>query len=218
MSTAIEKSWPAVAPQLLTADGTSLGVVTVADSSGFKVKQQIVISATGLPDVTAKIMRFISPTQFYVGPTSPGAGQGLTQRIDISLYTLLLGAFIYAQEQPKVTIRPDDIWQAVYRQEPGTTLGVEIDDKWGNPIDSVIGADGKTRLAVDAEVSVDLKSIGLFNMPYDTIGVSYPSSAVEQYQSYLGGLSGTPVQLVTVTYTDNTKNSIQNVVRTPTGP
>jgi hypothetical protein len=134
MTTAIEKSWPAVAPQAFTADGTTLGVVTIANSAGFKVKQQVVISASGLPDLTVKIMRFISPTQFYVGPTSPGAGQGLTQRTDVSAYTVLLGAFIYAQEQPKVTIKPDDIWQAVYRQEPGTTLGVEIDDQWGNPI------------------------------------------------------------------------------------
>lgn len=218
MSTAIEKSWPAVPPQLFTVDGTALGVITVANSRGFKVKQQVVISATGKPDVTAKIMRFISPTQFYVGPTNPTAGQGLTGRVNIAAYTVALGAFVYAQEQPKVTIKPEDIFQAIYRQEPGTTIGVEIDDQWGNPIDTVTGSDGKNRLAVDAEVSVDLKNIGLFNLPYDTVLVAYPSSTVEEYQSYVGGPTGTPVQLVTVTYTDNTKNAIQSVVRTPAGP
>lgn len=260
MTTAIEKSWPSVPPRAFTADGTALGVVTVADSTGFKVKQQVVISATGLPDITAKIMRFISPTQFYVGPTNPGAGQGLTQRTNIALYTTALGAFIYAQEQPKVTIKPDDILQAIYRQEPGTTIGVEIDDKWGNAIDSVIGVDGKNRLAVDAAITVESieigtvdqglpntpanawpvevygpnghpiqpnadgsvnvdvgKSVGLFNLEYDAIAVSYPSATVENYQSYLGGLSGTPVQLVVVTYADSTKNNITSVVRTPTG-
>jgi|ERR1700677_1223470 len=134
MTTAIEKSWPAVPPRAFTSDGTALGVVSVADSTGFKVKQQVVISAAGLPDLTVKIMRFISPTQFYVGPTNPKAGQGLTQRTDISSYTVLGGAFVYAQEQPKVTIKPEDIIQAVYRQEPGTTIGVELDDEWGNPI------------------------------------------------------------------------------------
>lgn len=133
MTTAIEKQWPAVAPQLFTADGTAQGVVTVANSTGFKVKQQIVIVATGLPNLTVKIMRFISPTQFYVGPTNPTAGQGLTGRTNISAYTVLLGAYVYAETQPKVTIRPDDIIQAVYRQEPGTTIGVELDDEWGNP-------------------------------------------------------------------------------------
>lgn len=151
-STAIEKFWPAVPPQLFTVDGTALGVVTVGNSSGFKVKQQVVISASGLPDLTVKIMRFISPTSFYVGPTSPTAGQGLTQRTDISAYTVLLGAFIYAETQPKVTIKPDDIIQAVYRQEPGTTIGVELDDQWGNPynannpipVEVITGSGGNT--------------------------------------------------------------------------
>jgi hypothetical protein len=133
---AIEKQWPAVAPQAFTVDGNALGVVTVANTAGFKVKQQVIISATGLPDLTVKIYRFISPTSFRVGPVNPTAGLGLTGKTDISAYTVLLGAFIYAQEQPKVTIKPDDIWQAVYRQEPGTTIGVEIDDQWGNPINA----------------------------------------------------------------------------------
>lgn len=236
MTTAIEKSWPSVSPRAFTADGTALGVVTVADSTGFKVKQQIVVSATGLPDVTAKIMRFISPTQFYIGPTSPTAGQALTKRTDISLYTVLLGAFIYAQEQPKVTIKPDDIIQAVYRQEPGTTIGVELDDEWGNPINkdnplpvsfdgtisigevSIVEGGNTMVVNPDGSINVDSKSIGLFTLPYDSIQTTYPSSTVEQYQSYLGGLSGTPVQLVTVTYTDSTKAVLQSVVRTPTGP
>lgn len=260
MSTAIEKSWPAVPPQALTADGTNLGVINVADSRGFKVKQQVVISATGQPDIIAKIMRFTSPTQFRVGPVNPKAGQGLTGTVDLSLYTVASGAFVYAQEQPKVTIKPEDIIQAVYRQEPGTTIGVEIDDQWGRPIDTVVGTDGKNRLAVDTtitvesieigtvdqgapntpanawpvevfgpnghaiepnadgSINVDLsKSIGLFNLPYDAISVAYPSAAVENYQSYLGGLSGSVVQLVVVTYSDSTKNNITSVVRTPTG-
>lgn len=260
MSTAIEKSWPAVPPQLLTVDGTSLGVIVVANSSGFKVKQQIVVVATGQPDIIVKILRFTSKTSFYVGPVNPKAGGGNT-RVDLSLYTVTAGAYVYAQEQPKVTVKPEDIMQAVYRQEPGTTIGVEIDDQWGNPIDSVIGSDGKNRLAVDTtiqvesieigtvdqgnpntpvnawpvevfgpnnhhaiepntdgSVNVDIsKSIGLFNIPYDSIAVTYPSATVEMYQSYLGGLSGTPVQLVVVIYSNATKNDIISVVRTPTG-
>lgn len=213
MTTAIEKFWPAVAPQAFIANGTSLGVVTLADTSGFKVKQQIVISATGLPDLNVKIMRFISPTKFYVGPVNPTAGQGLTARTNIALYTTALNAFAYAQEQPKVTLKPDDIIQAVYRQEPGTTIGVEIDDQYGNPIDAVTGSDGKNRLAVDAEVNVEVNSIALFTKPYDAIVAAYPSGTQETYQSKVGGVSGTNVQLVTVNYTDSSKNLIANAFR-----
>ncbi len=237
MSTAIEKSWPAVPPQLLTADGTSLGIVNVADSRGFKVKQQVVISATGQPDIIAKIMRFNSPTQFRVGPVSPKAGQGLTGTVDLSLYTVAQGAFVYAQEQPKVTIKPEDIMQAIYRQEPGTTIGVELDDEWGNPYSKdnplpvafdgtitigqveVVGSNGNTiEPNPDGSLNVNTKSVGLFTLPYDSIQTTYPSPTVENYQSYVGGLSGTPVQLVVVTYTDATKNVLQSVARTPTGP
>lgn len=231
MTTAIEKSWPAVAPQLLTANGTSLGVITVANSSGFKVKQQIVVVATGQPDATVKIMRFISPTQFYVGTPSPKAGQALTQRTDLSAYTVAAGAYVYAEEQPKVTVKADDIWQAIYRQEPGTTIGVEIDDQWGNPINKdnplpvafdgtisigqveVIGQNGNT-IEPNADGSIDTRStVGLFTEPYDTITATYPSSTQEVYKSRTGGISGTVVQTVTVNYTDATKNFILNVVR-----
>ena len=236
-TTAIEKSWPAVAPQLLTADGTAQGVVTVANSAGFKVKQQIVVVATGLPSLTVKIMRFISPTQFYVGPITPTAGQGLTGRQNISAYTVAAGAYVYAETQPKVTIKPEDIWQAVYRQEPGTTIGVEIDDQWGNPINAenplpvafsgsisigsveIVDGDNTLNVNPDGSINVDItKGIGLFTLPYDTIGVTYPSATVENYQSYLGGLTGTPVQLVVVTYADSTKATLTSVVRTPSGP
>lgn len=213
MTTAIEKSWPAVAPQLLTADGSSHGVVQVADSRGFKVKQKVVLVATGLPNLEVKIMRFLSPTSFYVGPLNPTAGQGLTGRADLSAYTMLLGAYVYAGEQPKVTIKPEDIFQAIYRQEPGTTIGVEIDDQWGNPIDTVTGSDGMNRLAVDAEVNVEVNSIALFTKPYDAIVASYPSPTQETYQSKVGGIAGTNVQLVTVNYTDSSKNLIANAFR-----
>src|ERR1035437_254514 len=158
--TAIEKSWPAVAPQAFIADGTQWGIVSVADSRGFKVKQKVILVATGLPDLEVKIMPFLSPTQFYVGPPNPTAGQGLTGRADIRAYTVLLGAYVYAADQPKVNIKPEDIIQAVYRQEPGTTIGVEIDDQWGNPIDSVRHADGINRLAVDAAITLESLEIG----------------------------------------------------------
>lgn len=233
MTTAIEKLWPYVAPQLFTADGTAQGVVTVANSTGFKVKQQVVISATGLPDLTVKIMRFITPTSFYVGPTNPTAGQGLTGRTDISAYTVASGAFVYAQEQPKVTIRPDDIWQAVYRQEPGTTLGVEIDDEWGNPINAdnplpvsfdgtisigqveIKGSPSGDLLNVNADGSIDVRnSVGVFTKPYDSITATYPTTTQEVYQSRIGGIAGAVQQTATVNYTDTTKNFILNLVVT----
>jgi hypothetical protein len=140
---AIEKFWPAVPPQLFTADGTTLGVVTIGNTAGFKVKQNVTIQSTSPNDeVNVQVKRVLSSTQLIVGPVPeslqpPIKQQGntlLSVREDISNFTTASGAFIYAGEQPKVIVPMADIVQAVYRQEPGTTIGVEIDDQYGNPV------------------------------------------------------------------------------------
>lgn len=48
---------------------------------------------------------------------------------------------------------------------------------------------------------------------FDSVGVDYPSDSVEVYTYYQGGLAGAVVATVTVTYTDNTKTSLDSVVR-----
>jgi hypothetical protein len=101
----------------------------------------------------------------------------------------------------------------------GNPFPVSIDSEI--TIGDVSIVEGGNTMAVnpDGSINIDIsKSIGLFDLPYDSIAATYPSATVENYQSYLGGLSGTPVQLVVVTYTDSTKNFITSVVRTPTGP
>lgn len=52
------------------------------------------------------------------------------------------------------------------------------------------------------------------DVEYDAIGASYPSSTVEVYSYYSGGLSGTLVATITVTYESSTKELITSVVRT----
>ena len=141
---AIEKSWPAVPPQLFTVDGNTLGVVNVASTAGFRVKQTVTIQSGSVPPISVQVKRVNSSTQLIVGPLAESilpankqqGNQLLSVRQDISAYTVLQGAFIYANEQPKANLKPDDIIQAVYRQEPGTTIGVELDDQFGNPINA----------------------------------------------------------------------------------
>ena len=141
---AVEKSWLAVAPQLFTADGNTLGIVNIASTAGFKVKQVVVISQ-GTPSTLhtlAQVKRVVSSTQMIVGPIPdslqpPQKQQGsslLSKRLNISAYTVASGSYVYAEELPKVIVPMPDILQAVYRQEPGTTIGVEIDDQFGTPI------------------------------------------------------------------------------------
>lgn len=209
-----EKDWLAVAPQLFTVDGSPKGLVQVADTAGFKVKAQVVIQATALPNLTVEVKRVLSKTQMYIGAVNKGIND---RSVDLSAYTVAAGAFVYQDQQPRNTVSPADILQAVYDQEPGVRIRVGLVDDYGNSFNE----NNPLPVSVNADIVVNdveiTKTIGLFNLPYDAILPSYPSSTQEQYQSYIGGLSGTPVQLVTVNYTDATKNFILNVTRVPTG-
>lgn len=54
----------------------------------------------------------------------------------------------------------------------------------------------------------------MWTLPKDTVTASYPSDTVEVYSSRIGGVSGSVQEVVTVTYTDNTKEALASVVRT----
>ena len=127
-----EKSWLAVAPQLFTSNGVDGGYITVADTAGFRVKAQVVISATGQPDLTLQLKRVLSKTQLVVGPLNSAIDN---TKINLTAYTLAAGAFIYQNQQPRVTITPADIIQSVYEQEPVCAIRTENVDQYGNPYD-----------------------------------------------------------------------------------
>jgi hypothetical protein len=137
---AVERTWLAVAPQALTTNGNAQGVVNISNTAGFKVKQSVVLSATGLPDLQVQVKRVVSPGQLIVGPIPASlqppqrqeGAQLLSRRIDISAYTVAAGAFIYAGEQPKSQLKPEDIIVAVYEQEPTVALRTTGVDQYGN--------------------------------------------------------------------------------------
>lgn len=127
-----EKSWLAVPPQLFTVNGSPNGLVTIADTGGFKVKAQVVISATGYPNLTVECKRVLSRTQMYVG----AIGKNINDRsIDLTNYSIANGAFIYQDEQARNTIAAQDIVQAVYEQEPTVAIRTTWVDKYGDVYD-----------------------------------------------------------------------------------
>lgn len=112
---ALERNWPAVAPQLFTSDGSVHGLVTVANTRGFKVKANAAIEATGQPKLLVEVKRVISATQLFVG----AIGKPISDRsVNLSAYTVAAGAFIYAEEQVKAQLTKADQDHATYDQEP----------------------------------------------------------------------------------------------------
>ena len=250
----LEKRLYAVPPQAFTANGDTAGIgaitIGVDACTLFKVKQQVLVAATGLPTLTLQIKEIDPNGTIWVGPfgaaarpagpnlpSKPPVSESLASRTSVAAYTTLLSANISADIQGRQKIDNAESTRAVYEEEPAVAIRSILVDDCGdkynstNPLPvaiegsitigdvSIVEGGNTMTVNPDGSINVDIsKTIGLFTLPYDSILATYPSATVEDYQSYLGGLSGTPVQLVVVTYTDSTKNFITSVVRTPAGP
>lgn len=127
---AVERKLLAVAATPFTADGTQFGVVTVPDTRGFKVKSVAFIAATSQPVIQVQIQRVISKTKMIVG--KPGTTVDKNQFINVSAYTVALGASISFPEQDKNKIKPDDIENAVYEADPTVAIRVIHVDPYGD--------------------------------------------------------------------------------------
>lgn len=201
---AIEKMWLGVLAQPLIADGTQFGLVTVADTAGYRVKGYAVLAANTQPIRQVQIQRVISSTQMIVG--NVGTSPSPAQFINISAYTVALSASIAFPEQDKNKIKADDIDQAVYEADPIVAKRVVAVDEYGK----IYSKDNP--IPVEADIVVN--SVQIFTKPYDSLKATYPSSVQEVYKTYLGGLGGVLQETVTVNYTDMSKSLIDTVVRT----
>lgn len=192
----LEKRWISVPPQAFMSDGTIQGQITVVDASLFKVKQVVSISAAGQPNLTLEIKTVESATQLRVGPVRGS----IKAYSDISAYTIVAGAFIFANEQERSSVPEQAVERLTYEEEPTVARRVILVDKLGNKFDET------NRLPTG--------SVQLFTKPFDAITALYPTPTQEIYESRVGGVSGTIQETVTINYTDTTKSYITNVART----
>lgn len=129
----LEKRFTAIPPQLLTSSGTANGVITVADTRLFKVKQEVVLVGTTLPILDIiEIKRINTINQMIVGPRN----SNINNVTDVSAYTLALNSSIFANEQKRPSIPAEEIIRAVYEEEPTTALRNMLVDKQGNDFDA----------------------------------------------------------------------------------
>lgn len=132
---AIERKWNAVPPQSFTVDGTAQGVITLADTAGFKTKQVAYLLKTAANPLPVQVMKVLSPTKLIVGAVNAKITAWMP--LDVSSYTVLSGASIGAEEQDKVANPPDgDHYKAVYESDPTVADRVVFVDKYGNFYDN----------------------------------------------------------------------------------
>lgn len=133
---ALERAWLTVTPIPLVADGTAQGLVTVADTAGFKVKGSAYLANTNGLQMIVQINQVISPTQMVVGkqgssPSSTG-GAASGAVVDISAFTVITGSTIGFPQQPKNKIKTDDIDEAIYEADPTVAIRSVLVDQYGN--------------------------------------------------------------------------------------
>lgn len=157
---AFEKRWPTVSPNPLVIDGTAEGLLGVADSRPFYVKQLVVLSSSTQPAIEFQVNRIVG-NLITVGPK----GSNIHSTSDISGYLVSDGASISVpREQPRPAISPDDVIRAIFEEEPTVALRSMLVDEYGdslgqdsdNPIHVQL-SDGSVNIGtVNAELEVQL--------------------------------------------------------------
>lgn len=128
---AFERKLAAVPPQAFTADGTSVGVVTIADTTGFYIKQFVNLQSNTLQPAGFQIKNVLSNTQLILGPPDNSLNAPL-KPTDLSAYTVADNAIISAPEQNNFNIKPDDHYQAVFLPAPVSADRIIPVDPHGN--------------------------------------------------------------------------------------
>lgn len=123
---ALEKKLRSIPPQAFTSNGTFAGKLTVADSTIFRVEQQVLLRATGEQPLPLAVKDIPDLVTIIVGP----ANMPLSAVADISLYTTAKSATIEADRQVRPSVIDQDIQRATYEEAP-------VDARRTYPVDKI---------------------------------------------------------------------------------
>lgn len=157
---AIEKTWPAVAPQALTADGTLDGTVQIQNAWLFRVGQEVLLKSNTQNPRVLKVKGIDFPSTIKLGLT----GFGINQLEDLSNFLVSENSTISANKQGRPHISPDEVMRAVFDEEPSVALRSVLVDRYGNYVGQdpsspfyVQLTDGSVNIGtVNAELEVQL--------------------------------------------------------------
>lgn len=152
-----EKKYLAISPQVLTANGTVDGLITIENTYCFKVGQ-VVLFKQGATHKQAKIQRVHSETQFTV--IEPDQSIITADKLDMSSF--LIGDTVEFKEKKRPVIDLLEIQRQVYEEEPTVALRTHLVDWLGRSYDAthplpVQLSDGSIDIGtVNAELEVQL--------------------------------------------------------------
>lgn len=145
---ATERNWGTVLPQPFTANGSNFGLITVADTAGFRTKQVAAILSNTLPPLSVQVKIVLSKTEMIVGSVDNKIGNW--PPLNISAYTVGNDASIGAQWQAKNNIGVEDAMKAVYESDPVVAIRTLSVDQYGTPLSS----DNPLPVTFDGTISI----------------------------------------------------------------
>lgn len=154
----IEKKLRAISPRLLTQNGTTDGVVKVADATLFKVEQEVDLKSSTQPVLPLAVKDIPDETTLVLGPR----GKPLSFKTNVSLYLVADAATIEASTQVKPNVIEQDIIRSSFEEAPTTARRSFLVDILGrgyttkNPL-PVRLSDGSVNIGtVNAEIETQL--------------------------------------------------------------
>jgi hypothetical protein len=127
-----ERNWSAVPIANVTIDGNANGYISVADTFGFYVKQQISLKTTSIGLSAYEVKEVLSKTVLRLGPVKTK----IDEISNLSAFTVAAGAQILAFRQQMPLIDQKDLTNALYVREPVVANRVINVDKYGNFYDT----------------------------------------------------------------------------------
>lgn len=138
--------------QLLTANGSIDGRVTVDDSEGFFVGQKATLSSNTISSQQFTIFKVVGPNYIYLTASSDVVD---SSPANLQAYLVADGAKITQNEAQKFLVQLDEVEQYTHENAPVLAKRVVIVDEYGNKINK------DNPLAVDiAQVDIGDISIG----------------------------------------------------------
>lgn len=126
MANSTQRVWLAIPSQNFTATGTNLGLVTLASTANYHVKQLVYVNDPVLPQLCLEVKAVLSSIQLVLGPKG-----SLEKTQDMSLYTTVSSIYTLRQNRPEI---PElEYKRAVYEEEPAMAVRTLSVDSYGNP-------------------------------------------------------------------------------------
>lgn len=199
-----ERQLSAVGPIPFTVNGTSLGVVTVADATGFYIKQRVYVQSNTQPEKAYKVTGVIGANQLVLGLFN--GPLNINNYVDLSAYTVTDNAIIYAPQQAKSPIPGDDHYLDVY--EPAPVSGdrvIQVDPRgnfYGPNNPFPIAFDGTVQIGdvsiVEGGNTMKVNADGSINVIIEETPVS-GQVVISNYNQVINVVSGATTTLLSYT-------------------